>query len=161
MPSIRTARPPEGLPNSTLDEINRHILRALIENPRQSTAELARRVGMSAPAVRERVGRLEDAGVIRGYQLDLDPAALGLPVTAWVRVRPGPGQLPKIVELLRDSPQVSECYRISGEDCFLLKVHAPSVEALEVVLDTLLPHGQTTTSIVVATPVAPRPPGII
>jgi Lrp/AsnC family transcriptional regulator, leucine-responsive regulatory protein len=161
MPSIRTARPPEGLPNSTLDEINRHILRALIENPRQSTAELARRVGMSAPAVRERVGRLEDAGVIRGYQLDLDPAAFGLPVTAWVRVRPGPGQLPKIVELLRDSPQVSECYRISGEDCFLLKVHAPSVEALEVVLDTLLPHGQTTTSIVVATPVAPRPPGVI
>src|ERR1700754_1552228 len=96
MPSIRKARPPEGLPNSDIDETNRVILRALIDNPRQSTAKLARGVGMSPPAVRERVGRLERAGVIRGYQLDLDPAALGLPVTAWVRVRPGPGQLPRI-----------------------------------------------------------------
>jgi Lrp/AsnC family leucine-responsive transcriptional regulator len=161
MPSTRKARPADGLPNSTLDEVNRNILRALVENPRQSTAELARRVGMSPPAVRERVGRLEEAGVIRGYQLDLDPAAFGLPVTAWVRVRPGPGQLPKIAELARRSPQVSECYRISGEDCFLLKVHAPSIEALEGVLDALLPHGQTTTSIVVATPVAQRPPGVL
>ena len=160
MPSNRTPRLTDGLPNSTIDEINRIILRELIDDPRQSTAELARKVRMSPPAVRERVGRLERAGVIRGYQLDLDPAAFGLPVTAWVRVRPGPGQLPKIVELLQDSPQVSECYRISGEDCFLFKVHAPSVEALEVVLDTLLPHGQTTTSIVVATPVPPRPAGI-
>ena len=161
MPSIRKARPPEGLPNSDIDETNRVILRALIDNPRQSTAKLARGVGMSPPAVRERVGRLERAGVIRGYQLDLDPAALGLPVTAWVRVRPGPGQLPRIAELAQDSPQVSECYRISGEDCFLLKVHAPSIEALEVVLDALLQYGHTTTSIVVATPVKPRPPGIL
>jgi len=160
MPSNRTARPSDGLPNSTIDEINRYILRALIDNPRQSTAELARTVGMSAPAVRERVGRLERAGVIRGYRLDVDPAAIGLPVTAWVRIRPGPGQLPKIADLARDTPQVSECHRISGEDCFLLKVHVPAVEDLEDVLDAFLLFGQTTSSFVVATPVPPRPAGI-
>jgi Lrp/AsnC family transcriptional regulator, leucine-responsive regulatory protein len=160
MPSIRTARPANGLPNDTIDEVNRRILRALADDPRQSTAELARTVGMSAPAVRERVGRLERAGVIRGYRLDLDPAALGLPVAAWVRIRPGPGQLPKIAELARNTPQVSECHRISGEDCFLLKVHVPSIAELEGVLDAFLVFGQTTTSFVVATPVSPRPPGI-
>ncbi|HEV7651202.1 MAG TPA: Lrp/AsnC family transcriptional regulator [Actinophytocola sp.] len=159
MPSNRTARPPNGLPDGNLDDVNRTILRALADDPRQSTAELARAVGMSAPAVRERVGRLERAGVIRGYRLDVDPAALGLPVTAWVRIRPGPGQLPKIADLARRTPQVSECHRISGEDCFLLKVHVPAVEDLEDVLDAFLLFGQTTSSFVVATPVPPRAPG--
>jgi len=160
MPSNRTARPPNGLPDGNLDEINRTILRALADDPRQRTAELARRVGMSAPAVRERVGRLERAGVIRGYRLDVDPAAIGLPVTAWVRIRPGPGQLPKIAELAGRTPQVSECHRISGDDCFLLKVHVPAVEDLEGVLDAFLLFGQTTSSFVVATPVPPRAPGL-
>ncbi len=160
MASNRTARPPDGLPDDNLDETNTAILRALAENPRLSTAELARTVGMSAPAVRERVGRLERAGVIRGYRLDIDPAAIGLPVTAWVRIRPGPGQLPKIAELARNTPQVSECHRISGEDCFLLKVHVPAVEELEGVLDAFLLFGQTSSSFVVATPVPPRAPGI-
>jgi Lrp/AsnC family leucine-responsive transcriptional regulator len=160
MPSIRAARPPDGLPDGNLDETNRSILAALAGNPRQSTAELARTVGMSAPAVRERVGRLERAGVIRGYRLDIDPAAIGLPVTAWVRIRPGPGQLSKIADLARDTPRVSECHRISGEDCFLLKVHVPAVEDLEDVLDAFLLFGQTTSSFVVATPVPPRPAGI-
>jgi Lrp/AsnC family leucine-responsive transcriptional regulator len=160
MPSIRAARPPDGVADGNLDETNRGILAALAENPRLSTAELARIVGMSAPAVRERVGRLERSGVIRGYRLDVDPAAIGLPVTAWVRIKPGPGQLPKIADLARDTPQVSECHRISGEDCFLLKVHVPAVEDLEDVLDAFLLFGQTTSSFVVATPVPPRPAGI-
>jgi Lrp/AsnC family leucine-responsive transcriptional regulator len=160
MASNRTARPPDGLPDDNLDEVNTAILRALAENPRLSTAELARTVGMSPPAVRERVGRLERAGVIRGYRLDVDPAAIGLPVTAWVRIRPGPGQLSKIAELARNTPQVSECHRISGEDCFLLKVHVPAVEDLEGVLDAFLLFGQTSSSFVVATPVPPRAPGI-
>ncbi|MPZ85826.1 MAG: winged helix-turn-helix transcriptional regulator [Actinophytocola sp.] len=160
MPSNRAPRPPNGEPNGTLDETNRRILRTLADNPRLSTAELARTVGMSAPAVRERVGRLERAGVIRGYRLDIDPAAIGLPVTAWVRIRPGPGQLPKIAELARRTPRVSECHRISGEDCFLLKVHVPTIEDLEGVLDAFLLFGQTTSSFVVSTPVEPRPVGI-
>ncbi|GAA4452445.1 Lrp/AsnC family transcriptional regulator [Phytohabitans houttuyneae] len=160
--SIRAARPPSGLPEgkSLLDETNRRLLDALQEDPRASAAQLARRVGMSAPAVRERVARLEEAGVIRGYRLDIDPAAVGLPVSAWVRIRPGPGQLPKIAELARRTPEVSECHRISGEDCFLLKVHVPAIESLEGVLDQFLLHGQTISSFIVSTPVPPRNPGL-
>jgi len=139
-----------------LDEVNVRLLQLLASDPRLSTSELARRVGMSAPAVRERIGRLERAGIIRGYRLDIDPAAIGLPVAAWVRIRPGPGQLPKIAELAQRTPEVTECHRISGEDCFLLKVHVPAVEALEAILDRFLMHGQTTSSFIVATPVAPR-----
>ncbi|MEH1127328.1 Lrp/AsnC family transcriptional regulator [Micromonospora sp. CPCC 206061] len=144
--------------NSVLDETNRRLLDALSADPRATAAELARQVGMSAPAVRERLARLEQAGVIRGYRLDIDPAAIGLPVAAWVRIRPGPGQLPKIAELAARTPQVSECHRISGEDCFLLKVHVPTIEDLEAVLDQFLIHGQTHSSFVVATPVPPRTP---
>jgi Lrp/AsnC family leucine-responsive transcriptional regulator len=107
---------------------------------------------MSAPAVRERVNRLEQAGIIRGYRLDIDPAAIGLPVAAWVRIRPGPGQLSKIADLATRTPGVSECHRISGEDCFLLKVHVPAIEALEDILDRFLIHGQTTSSLIVSTP---------
>jgi Lrp/AsnC family leucine-responsive transcriptional regulator len=77
-----------------------------------------------------------------------------------VRVRPGPGQLPKVVDLARRTPQVSECYRVTGEDCFLLKVHGPSIEDLEAVLDCFLMFGQTTTAVVVSTPVPPRSPGL-
>lgn len=155
-----TARPPMHLPEPTtlLDEVNLRLLGALGENPRLSTAALARRVGMSPPAVRDRVARLEQAGVIRGYRLDLDPAALGLPVAAWVRLRPGPGQLPRIADLARRTPEVSECHRISGEDCFLIKVHVASIEALETVLDRFLIHGQTTSSLIVSTAVQPRAP---
>jgi Lrp/AsnC family transcriptional regulator, leucine-responsive regulatory protein len=141
-----------------LDEVDRRLLASLTEDARASAAELARRVGMSAPAVRERIARLEETGVIRGYRLDVDPAALGLPVAAWVRIRPGPGQLTKVTDLAARLSEVSECHRISGEDCFLLKVHAPSIEAMEDVLDRLLLHGQTISSFVVSTPVPPRLP---
>lgn len=96
-------------------------------DPRISTSELARRVGMSAPAVRERVLRLEEAGVIAGYKLELDATALGYPVCVYVRVRPAPGQLPKVAELARQLPQVVECHRVTGEDCFIMKVHLPGL----------------------------------
>ena len=92
---------------------------------------LARRVNMSAPAVTERVQRLERAGVITGYRLEVDPAALGLPVTAFARVRPAAGQLTKVADLARSLPQVTECHRITGEDCFLIKIHAAAVDQLE------------------------------
>lgn len=140
-----------------LDHINMQVLKVLHENPRMSMSALAREVGMSAPAVTERVQRLEKDGVIAGFRMDVDPAALGMPVTAIVRVRPGPGQLPKVSELARETAQVVECYRITGEDCFVLKVHAPTIADLEDVLDRFLLFGQTTSSIVVSTPVPLRP----
>lgn len=138
------------------DVRNVELLRLLSDDPRMGTADLARRVGMSAPAVRERVLRLEEAGVIRGWRLDLDPAALGYPVSAVVRVRPAPGQLPKVTELARALPQVVECHRVTGEDCLVLKVYLPSIGKLDEVLDRFLAHGQTTTSIVQSTPVPLR-----
>jgi Lrp/AsnC family leucine-responsive transcriptional regulator len=158
VPAQRKARPADDLPDgrSLLDDVNVRLLRELAADPRLTAAELGRRVGMSAPAVRERVSRLEQAGVIRGYRLDVDPAALGLPVAAWVRIRPEPGQLTRVAELAERTPEVAECHRISGEDCFLLKVHVPSIAALEDVLDRFLLHGQTISSFVVSSPVPPR-----
>jgi Lrp/AsnC family transcriptional regulator, leucine-responsive regulatory protein len=138
-----------------LDAVNLRLLSELLGNPRLSMSELGRRVGMSAPAVTERVQRLETAGVI-GYRIDVNPAALGMPVTALVRIRPGPGQLPKITQAAQETAQVVECHRITGEDCFFLKVHGPSIGELEELLDRFLIFGQTTTSIVVSTPVPPR-----
>jgi Lrp/AsnC family transcriptional regulator, leucine-responsive regulatory protein len=138
------------------DRRNVQLLRLLSDDPRLSTSELARRVGMSAPAARERVLRLQDAGIIAGYRLDLNPVALGYPVCAYVRVRPIPGQLPKVAELARKLPQVVECHRVTGEDCFIMKVHLLGLDQIDKVLDQFLIYGQTTTSIVQSSPVPPR-----
>lgn len=147
-----------GIPieDVVLDEVNRRLIAALLVDARCPVSELARAVGMSTPAVRARLRKLEDSGVIRGYRLDVDPAAVGLPVSAWVRVRPGPGQLTRLAELAADTPEVSECHRVTGEDCFLLRVHVPTVESLENVLDRFLAGGQTNSAIIVSTPVPPR-----
>jgi Lrp/AsnC family transcriptional regulator, leucine-responsive regulatory protein len=140
------------------DDKNIDLLSLLQSDPRMSISELSRRVKLSAPAVKERVIRLEEAGVIAGYRLDLNPKALGYPVTAFVRIRPMPGQLPKIVALAQSMPEVSECHRITGEDCFILKVHLDALENLDAVLDRFLAFGQTTTSIIQSSPVPPRGP---
>jgi len=140
-----------------LDETNRRLLREMHADPRLSMSELGRRVGLSAPAVSERVQRLQRSGVITGFRMEVDPAALGLPVAAYVRLRPAPGQLERIAELAVATDQVSECHRITGEDCFLIKLHAATVAGLEEVLDLFLKHGQTVSSIVVASPVPGRP----
>ena len=139
-----------------LDETNRQLLQLLHADPRLSMSEMARRVQMSAPAVSERVQRLEEAGIIAGYRMEVDPRALGLPLAAFVRIRPMPGQLAKVAELAQRTPEVVECHRITGEDCFLLKVHVADVQALEQTLDRFLAFGQTTTSIVQSSPVPPR-----
>lgn len=144
--------------SGVFDEVNTALLRELQAEPRLATSELARRVGMSAPAVRERIQRLEALGVIAGYQVVIDPASVGLPVTAFTRIRPVPGTLPKIAELAAATPEVTECYRITGEDCFLVKLHAPALDQLEGILDRFLAFGTTTTSIVVSIPVPTRPP---
>lgn len=143
-------------PSELLDAVNRQLLRELTADPRITMSALARQVGMSAPAVSERIQRLERAGVITGYRVDISPAALGLPVTVFVRIRPTAGQLPKIAQLAQETPEVSECHRISGEDCFLIKMHAAAIGDIEKTLDRFLIYGQTITSVVVSTPVPPR-----
>ena len=146
-----------GAHHPGLDEMNLRLLAELQQDPRLSMSALARRVGMSAPAVSERVRRMQEDGVIAGFQMVVDPGALGLPVTAWVRIKPVPGQLPKLMEQTKIHGQVSECHRVTGEDCLLVKLHAASIEGIETVLDDFLLYGQTTTSIVVSSPVTPRP----
>src|SRR6266702_3112328 len=94
---------------SLLDETNLRLLAELQGDPRISMSELARRVGMSAPAVTERFQRLVRRGVITGFRMDVDPAAVGLPVAAFTRIRPVPGQLARLAELAASIPQVSEC----------------------------------------------------
>jgi len=139
-----------------LDSRNQKLLAALLKNPRASVTDLARKVGLSAPATRERMLRLEEAGVITGWRVEIDPQALGFPIAVLIRVRPMPGQLPKIAKLAQSLPQVTECHRITGEDCFLMRAHLRALDELDGLLDKFLIYGQTTTSIVQSSPVAPR-----
>jgi Lrp/AsnC family leucine-responsive transcriptional regulator len=141
-----------------LDPINLRVLDELVSDGRIAMAELGRRVGLSAPAVAERVQRLERSGVIAGYRADIDPGKLGFPVAAIVRIRPAPGQLARIPEVARESPEVVECYRITGEDCFLIKLYLRAIDELEQVLDRFTPYGLTTTSIIHSAPVPRRGP---
>ena len=139
-----------------LDARNVKLLRLLRDDPRGSVSEMARRIGMSAPAVRERIQRLEESGIIRGYRLELDARALGYPISAFVRVRPMPGKLAKIGELAERLPQVVECHRITGEDCFVMRLYLERLEDLDPLLDRFLAYGQTTTSLVQSSSVPPR-----
>jgi Lrp/AsnC family transcriptional regulator, leucine-responsive regulatory protein len=160
MPSSPRRNSSNAYDERLLDDVNRCILAELAADARLTMAELARRVRLSAPAVAERVQRLEAAGVIVGYRAEIDPRALGFPIAAVVRVRPAMRQLQKIPEVARGSPEVVECHRITGEDCYLLHVRLRAIEELEELLDRFTPYGQTTTSIVHSSPVARRLPPI-
>ena len=142
--------------NGLLDRVNLRLLAELQADPRISMSALARRVDMSAPAVTERVQKLEQAGVIAGYRLEVSPAALGMPVTALVRIRALPGQIDRFAEFVGTVPEVVECYRTTGEDCYIAKVVLPAIDALEAVLDRFQVYGTTTTSMVLSSPVPHR-----
>src|ERR1700748_1527599 len=143
-----------------LDAVDRQIIGELAQDGRISFAELGRRVSLSSPAVTERVRRLEQIGVITGYRAEIDPRALGYSITAIVRVQAAVRPLRQTAALASESPQIEECLRITGEDCFYMKLHLGAIEELPSVLDQFLLYGETTTSIVNATPVARRQPPI-
>jgi Lrp/AsnC family transcriptional regulator, leucine-responsive regulatory protein len=143
-----------------LDATDRKIIGELTTDGRVSLAELGRRVSLSSPAVAERVRRLEQIGVITGYRAELDPRMLGYQLTAIVRIKPAAGQLPRIPELAAEVPEVGECHRITGEDCFYMKVHLRSIDDLSSLLDRFLAFGETTTSIINASPIPRRDPPI-
>ena len=143
-----------------LDETNRRLLAELQLDARLSLAELGRRVGLSAPAVAERLQRMELAGVIRGYEVRVDPRALGYALAAIIRVRPAPGQLVNVAEAARERPEVVECHRVTGDDCYLMKAYVRDVEHLEEAIDVFAALGQTTTSIVQSSPVPGRGPAV-
>lgn len=146
--------------NGSLDSVDAEILAALAKDARTSIADLARLVGLSPPSVSERIRRLEEAGIIEGYTLSLNPKALGLPVAAWLRIRPIPGQLQKVSEILRELPEIVECDRITGDDCFIARAHVRSVEDLERLIDQLIHHAMTNTSVVQSSPIKRRLPPI-
>ena len=158
MPGKARLRDANAYEAKLLDAVNLRVLEELAKDGRIGMAELGRRLGLSAPAVTERVQRLERAGVIAGSRAEIDPRAIGFPVSAIVRIRPSPGQLQRIPEVARETPEVAECYRITGEDCYLLRLHLRSIDELEDVLDRFTPYGLTTTSIIHSTPVPRRGP---
>jgi Lrp/AsnC family transcriptional regulator, leucine-responsive regulatory protein len=139
-----------------LDETNRKLLGELQGNARLTLAELGRRVDLSPPAVADRLQRLEEEGVIVGYRAEIDPKALGYALSAVIRIRPAPRELRKVADLAQETPEVVECQRITGEDCFIFKLHVRDVEHLEEVIDRFVAYGQTTTSIVQSAPVPTR-----
>jgi Lrp/AsnC family transcriptional regulator, leucine-responsive regulatory protein len=139
-----------------LDEIDRKILKELQTDARTSYAELGRRVGLTTPAVIERVRKLEDGGVITGYRAEIDTAKIGLPITAFVRMSITGVDYGRIIEVAEQSDEVLECHRGTGGDSFIMKVAVASVEHLQQVIDRLTPYGITTTAIVLSSPVKSR-----
>jgi Lrp/AsnC family transcriptional regulator, leucine-responsive regulatory protein len=146
--------------SALLDETNMRLLAELQADARLSVAELGRRVGLSAPAVGERLGRLEQAGVIRGYHADVDPRALGYDLSVVLRIRPAARMIHKVAELAQDTPEVTECHRVTGDDCFVMRLHVRDVTHLEELIDRFVLYGQTTTSIVQSSPVPGRGPAV-
>jgi len=138
----------ESSKEKLLDALGWKILTELQKDARISFAELGRRVGLSTPAVAQRVRRMEDEGIIRAYRADISPLSVGLPITAFIRMSVVGNVLPKITARVRSMPEIVECHRGTGEDSFILKVNVVSVEHLKDVIDRLTPYGTTSTSLV-------------
>jgi Lrp/AsnC family leucine-responsive transcriptional regulator len=138
------------------DVVDRRLLAELQGDARLSFAELGRRVGLSSPAVAERLTRLEETGAITGYRADVDPRALGFTLGVIIRIRPAPRELRKVAELAERTPEVVECHRITGEDCYFMKAYVRDVEHLEEVIDQFAVYGQTTSSVMQTSPVPVR-----
>ncbi len=139
-----------------LDEIDKKLLSELQEDARTSYAELGRRVGLTTPAVIERVRKLEDAAIITGYRAEIDTSKVGLPISAFIRMSISGVDYSHIIEVAEGSSEVLECHRGTGGDSFIMKVAVASVEHLQEMIDRLTPYGITTTTIVLSSPVRKR-----
>ncbi len=144
-----------------LDQIGWHILQELQENARIPFTELGRRVGLSTPAVAERVRNMEDAGIIRGYRAEVDPLACGYNVLAFIRINVAGDKLQHFVDLAKTRPEVLECHRVTGAESFILKMAVTDMNHLEAAIDSLMPYVATTTSMILSSaitwgPVRPR-----
>lgn len=139
-----------------LDDYSRKLVTELQRDARASYADLGRRIGLSPSATAERLRRMEDAGIIRGYSVEIDREALGLPILAIVRMTcDGPRYRP-FLKFVKELPEVRECHHVTGGDAFFLQVTAASIAELEQVIERLLPYGIPTTSIVLSSPVTRR-----
>lgn len=153
--SRRPLTPPTA---AALDEIDRLLLAALAEDARASVAELAKHIGLSAPSTSERLRRLETQGVIGGYTVQIDPRALGYTLQAIVRVKPLPGQLHLVEDVLRRIPEFVECDKVTGDDCFIARLYLHSIDQLDEILAKVTERAETSTAIVKSTPVPRRLP---
>src|ERR1700753_3332203 len=131
------------IPQTRLDATDRRIAAELQAEPRLRVAELARRIGLSGPGTGGRLRRLEETGAL-SYRADVDPRALGYTLFAIVRISPSGGGLRLIPGIAREVPAITECCRITGEDCYFVKLHLRSIDELEPILDLFTPHGRTT-----------------
>lgn len=145
-------------PSGQLDETDRRILRELVANPRRPISQLATKVGLSRPAVADRLRRLERDQIIAGWRVDLDPLAIGLRYTVFLRIRPSAGQSMTVEPLIRAIPAVVECYRMTGEDGLLLKALFSTIPEFEATVARLQRYGQVTAFDVLSAVVPPRPP---
>lgn len=136
-----------------LDRIGRNILSALQENARLSLAQIGKKVGLSSPAVAERVKKLEEAGIIEGYHARVDPDTLGESVAAFVHLTTDARNYPSVQKIAMKTPQIISCHHVSGEASFILHVRVSSLAGLESTVSALSPFGQTQTFIVLSTPV--------
>lgn len=141
-----------------LDDTDRALLAALAEDARQPVSELARQVGLSAPSTAERVRRLEAQGAIERFTVQIDPRALGYTLQAIVRVKPLPGQLHLVEEVIRRIPEFVECDKVTGDDCFIARLFVRSIGDLDGILDRIADKAETSTAIIKAQPIRRRPP---
>ncbi|MGH9598323.1 MAG: Lrp/AsnC family transcriptional regulator [Terracidiphilus sp.] len=141
-----------------LDSIAWKILEALQQNARLSFAELGRKVGLSTPAVAERIRRLEEAGVIAGYHAALNMARLGVPIHVLVRltIPGGDLQVRRTVAAIRELAEISRCHRITGAESFIIEANVVSIRHLEALIDSLSTLGATSTSTILSSPVERR-----
>ena len=136
-----------------LDRIGLNILAALQENARLPLAHIGDKVGLSSPAVAERVKKMEAAGIIKGYHAQIDPEAMGRSVAAFVELTTAARHYPAVKSLATDLPEVTSCHHVSGEASFILHVRVDAVADLEPLVARFSPLGQTRTAIVLSTPV--------
>jgi len=138
---------------ASLDSFGRKLIDELQANARLSTAELARRIGLSATATAERLRQLEDTGIVRGYGARVDREALGLEVLAFIRMSCGGQNYHRLLEYVQTLEEVRECHHLTGSDDFLLKVTTLDMAHLEALIEALLPYGAPVTSLVLSTPI--------
>ncbi len=134
--------------SNNVDAIDSRILQEMQADARISMSELGRRIHLSQPAVKERVRRLMDVGIIRGFHADIDTTRLGFPIRAVVRITATGNEDRRWLELLDELDEIAECYSVTGEDSFVVKVIARDVEHLDRVIDRLSAVGKPTTSII-------------
>jgi len=141
-----------------LDPIDRAIVQALLKDARMSLKDLAQHAKLSPPGVSERLRRLEERNVIRAYTVDVNPVALGYTLQAIVRIKPLPGKLGAVEKLMAGIPELAECDKVTGEDCFVARLHLRSIEQLDEILGRIADKAETNTAIVKSQVVARRAP---